>query len=168
MKNCLWCKTNMPDAHHRREFCSRACRISMNKTKRCAHIGCTRLRSSDLRRCSTHEWRHSAGVTDEDVRRKAEKGRGCVNPAGYRQISVDGHIVLEHRLVMSQAIGRELLEHESVHHKNGNRADNRLENLELWSKRQPPGQRVNDKVAYALEILSTYRPAALNPWHAEV
>lgn len=57
---------------------------------------------------------------------------------------------------MEQEIGRPLLATETVHHINGDRQDNRTENLELWSSSQPSGQRVADKVAWAYGILEQY------------
>ncbi len=64
--------------------------------------------------------------------------------------------IAEHRHVMEQILGRPLRPGEEVHHKNGQRGDNRPENLELWSHSQPPGQRVEDKIAWAREFLAEY------------
>lgn len=63
---------------------------------------------------------------------------------------------LLHRYVMEQHIGRELFSHETVHHINGDRGCNEIQNLELFSSRHGPGQRVIDKVKFALEILRLY------------
>ena len=97
------------------------------------------------------------------LRRNAPLGAVAYTPQGYRKIKVahggkksKEDWPLEHRHVMAQHLGRPLLDSENVHHVNGDRADNRIENLELWSKAQPPGQRVTDKVQFAIDILDTY------------
>lgn len=99
--------------------------------------------------------------TIEQLRLEAYEGRtgGQSTPSGYRYRTLKrGMRYAEHRLVMEHIIGRALYPDENVHHINGDRSDNRPENLELWSTWQPAGQRVEDKIKWAHELLARYEP----------
>lgn len=130
---------------------------------RMASVETNRLRKGSSKSCGClqREVSRRSGSTHPRFR-----GRWTVNKKGYRLFKATHpaggeQAIYEHTLVMEQHLGRALLPGENVHHINGIRDDNRIENLELWSTSQPAGQRVEDKINWAREILSLYEPEAL-------
>ena len=128
------------------------------KPNKCVECGTSILRGS--KHCQKHVPRTEAwklGISKalkkslKDKPRKPRFGRDSggwkggriKNLGGYIFISKHSHpyknisgYVAEHRLVMEQHIGRYILADEHVHHKNHIRDDNRIENLELYTKNE--------------------------------
>ena len=108
--------------------------------------------------------RRLAGIPEDTPLLYAPRGSGTINSDGYRVVTKKGHPnckskkghIFEHTLVMSEFLSRPLSKNESIHHKNGIRHDNRIENLELWHKGQPAGQRLEDKIKWCKEFLEEY------------
>lgn len=130
----------------------------------CSQPGCDRYcHGNGL--CQTHYVRlkrfgNLDGHLGEPIKPgRKPKGDGHISHYGYKILVIDGRKIAEHRWVMEQRLGRRLLSTESVHHLNGDRLDNRPENLELWSRSQPSGQRVADKIQWAKEFLAQYGEA---------
>jgi len=106
---------------------------------------------------------------DTILRGVGPRSEGYLNKKGYRLMIVKStekgkyQRIYQHVLIMEKHLNRKLFPGETVHHKNGIRDDNRIENLELWNKGQPAGQRVEDRIKYYIEFLESYGYKCIEP-----
>lgn len=124
----------------------------------CSVEGCTNFaRYAVENLCINHynQWRNSG-----KIKTVTPYGKPMYNKkGGYVYVNKrgeNGRRMVAHRVLMEDFLGRPLKPKENVHHKNGIKDDNRLENLELWTRSQPAGQRVQDKIDWAIDFLTQY------------
>lgn len=138
-------------------------------------VSCTRSATAGGM-CGYHRSRVGVPRAARSYERRSHDRRR-INCNGYVLLWRPGHPeafaageAFEHKVVASDFIGRKLEKHENVHHRNGDKTDNTVgpcltstecrcsnrHNLELWSTSQPSGQRVADKLRWAMEIVDLY------------
>lgn len=153
-RTCANCGSSFVARRAFQRFCSPACSREFRArqhVRTCAQCGSGFASLDPRQRFCSIECAHRGGRRNSGERAYNWKG-GRSTSGGYVLVRAPDHprasrskaYVFEHILVMEAILGRHLLPHEHVHHKNGRRDDNRPENLELWRIKEPAGVRASD------------------------
>lgn len=139
--SCRQCGNDTSGAHSRNaDYCGQTCAsVAARPILECEECA-TWFQSSHMGRPGKGPRFCSISCKTASNRKKG----GWLDEHGYVTVGTDDGPRLQHRLVMEGMVGRRLAPEETVHHRNGDRADNRPENLELWTGRHNRGARVAD------------------------
>lgn len=149
-RTCAWCKcAYVTHKSGGRKFCSRSCELTSRKTayqekmraKEIPCPGCGKkfVSTPEHRTACSYRCAWDSRFPVGTIRPSGggyviiKVGRDYKSPNKIKTPSgIEKQWMLQHRYAMELHIGRFLEPQERVHHKNGKRDDNRIENLELW------------------------------------
>jgi hypothetical protein len=158
-KICLNCEKQFatrPSLAHKVHNCSKQCGYETRKKRHLVSAECAECKKEFLFTKSSRREQEFYFCSVSCAAKQRSKSRSSdwkVGKDGYIYKTINSKRVLQHRFVMEQHLGRRLNQGENVHHKNGDKQDNRIENLELWFVQQPKGQRMGDRIEAAKKLL---------------
>ncbi len=171
-KECPQCQTIFK-GHSTQTYCSHECVYASRRKPRGDCLECGK-RLADTTHTRQKYCSYSCASKNKAHGGQQHKEVGAIleTTGGYIKIKVPkdtpgtwaDNWMLEHRFVMQAHLGRPLSRKETVHHINGQRDDNRIENLELWASNHGPGQRQADKIKTQIYKLSEKDKKELWQW----
>ena len=136
-----------------RKYCSKACYLADRGT---CTLACQQCGTTFQAKKSKSGAFYKAKFCSRACTYESQRKPIVLDKNGYVVIKQDGKWAFKHRVVMEAKLGRKLHSHETVHHRDGDRANFDETNLELWSSKHGKGQRVTDKIDAAISLLSQY------------